>query len=312
MKPLKVKAAHEKTSRSNIGRQRDAHKILASNDKGNHRREAGQFKKRRAQIEEVSTKTRSAQSMGAVPERLVQSSVNVPVLERFFDDSEILLASNDTESDLYPVITPSSPLASNAQDVRGIKTEYVNSYFQAGLHRFTPPLYDCEYFRSYYYPPWHFLAHGRKSRPAVGFTFADGGSENNGAIVPTGVEKPTTLWRSRNPFKSGWWRSNMKKMGKRTFYKAFNTFGEPDGVYWFWYKRACEDEGVLNREMENCIVKAINMAEKDRFEWIENANRCINMKRVNSRFQARNMKPFSWQNRLLWSFGGKSCERLIA
>lgn len=233
----------------------------------------------------------------------------VPALEQFFDDSDIMSAAFDTEADVYPTIIPQSPLVQHYHDLRGVRTEYNDIYYQLNLASASQQLYACDYFRCYFYPPWHFRALGRKTRPATGFTFADGGYEFNGVPLSEGPERPTLFYRSRNPFKSGWYRSQIKKQARRVFLAQFQKHGGPDGLYWFWMRKACDNDDVLSLHMEDVLIRAAHNAQTNAFKWVDKANKLIDIGRVDALFRSHSIKPFRWQSQRDWvDNGGDSCK----
>ncbi|VVT44020.1 uncharacterized protein SAPINGB_P000262 [Magnusiomyces paraingens] len=138
-------------------------------------------------------------------------------------------------------VTAATPFAPRDSDIRGVLALVMRHCFALRFLNTTPRLHHCDLFTVWYFPPWHVLALGRKSRPAFVPLFGPGSEFNGDAETLAKAERKELLQRrSKNPMLYAHARKYMGRLGRRALWQSFNgakPTDRVDGLYLFRFHK---------------------------------------------------------------------------
>lgn len=240
-------------------------------------------------------------------------SVSTSVLDKLFEDSRKNLA---LEADMYTAgiklknwVTPETPVATVNTEVRGVLATLVKYCFTLRFLRM-PPIHSCEFFQGYYFPPWHIIAIGRKSRPSFISIFGKGEEFNGNKEM---ASSQLLIRRSRNPISYAVGRNYITNSSRKAFWKAFvENPNSVDGVYLvkslkYPYPNpvvgTSEFSGrqltALEQEMERFVKRATVTASKP-MPWVEKVTEKTNWNFLQNLIKKKVSKPVADKRWLFW------------
>lgn len=241
------------------------------------------------------------------------SPISTSVLDQLFQDSSKNLS---LEADLYTAgiklkdwVTPETPIATTYAEVRGVLSALIKYCFSLQFLRMAP-IHTCEFFKGYYFPPWHIIAIGRKSRPSFVSIFGKGEEFNGNKEM---AASQLLIRRSRNPIAYAVGRNFITKYSRGAFYDTFmENPNSVDGVYLirsmkYPYpnpivgKSEFSDRQLtaLEREMEVYVKKAAVMASKP-MPWVEKVTQRVNWPFLQHLIKKQVPKPNADKRWLFW------------
>jgi hypothetical protein len=240
---------------------------------------------------------RSPKKPSKQPAPLRRSEPACSILARYFEDDGVDSANYVDYNGMYiPYVNTNTPLAERRQDIRGVYSMFVEYLFSRQLIKQTPIVYNCEYFCAYYFPAWHFVACGRKSRPSLVTLYGPGQEYNGEKPVP----EPTVMRRSRNPMAYAVWRNYINRSFKVALFESIkNCVDDADGVYILRATKVVTDEQVLQAHMDKAVQKAI-ASKKKPMSWVEDSNNKVVWSDFNEKLKAKFMPPVTRSSRNDW------------
>lgn len=199
---------------------------------------------------------------------------------------------------------PQVPVASLSEEIHGVPSFMVQHAYTFRFIYSTPIAYECKYFTAYYLPPWHFLALGRKSRPALISTYSDG-KEYNGnpefANLPNSISTSNNdglQQRSKNPMSYAFARKEITKKTRNALFKAFHENpNSVDGVYLIRSHSYPNDLVDLQIHVDELVQKSANMAKNSDMSWVDTLNKKIKWTSFEYMCKRRLMPPLVKLNR---------------
>lgn len=245
-------------------------------------------------------------------QKFTSRNTNTRVLDLYFQDTAIHNGRVvDYFSQSVPYVTPQTPVAASYKQVKGPYSLFMEHMYSKGLVRHTPYLYRCDYFSVFYYPPWHFLALGRKSRPGIMTVFGPGAQNNDVYDAQTESKKLQVLakhgLKSRNPVAFAYWRTFMSRCNRKyllqSWNNAFETSGSapPDGLFVVRCDRVLRSGPQLRAHFDTVVKRAQAMlSNKNSLAWVAKANSQVDLAGFNRFLLSRGMGPIAWIPREKW------------
>lgn len=197
-------------------------------------------------------------------------------------------------------ITSNSPFAKSPQEIKGVYTPFIQHSFDYGDRFQSPIYYRCKHFEATYFPPWHILALGRKSRPSI--LFIHKASQYNGN-QPVCKQSPYDCC-SKIPTDYAVWRSNIRKNYRRVFFDVFFSQADRvDGLYRLKILRVPENEEELEEVKQNLVKLmrlTVSKCKKSSFDWVDSSNKKVQIDVLNRKLQQMDLPKFSMIPQSCW------------
>lgn len=246
------------------------------------------------------------------------NSMGSGVLDELFQDGQATVLDtyiNGVGFKLEKQVLPDTQGASGPVDLRGIANKALEFAFQSRFH-FTSKIHSCPFFDAHYFPPWHFVAHARKSRPSfVGLHHQ--APEFNGNKEMLARKKELVNRRSKFPTDYAYLRKATRLRIRQALWTSLDLNNESvDGVYLFFSKMYPYPDKVLSKrtipnDQDGCKMLEIPYTELDKnmdivvkkaveltrdpnskqLGWVDNFNKKINWKFLETQFLSKSSGP---------------------
>lgn len=195
----------------------------------------------------------------------------------------------------YVLPSPVIPVASHPEEVHGVPSFLVQHAYTLRFLQNTPVAYSCSYFTAYYLPPWHFLALGRKSRPALLSTFSQGAEYNGNPefakLLSSSGGNSNTHRRSRNPMSYAFSRKGITQRTRNALWTAFTSIPDSvDGLYLFRSHNYPNDLEDLQLHINELVKRASTIGRGDS-SWAEDFNKKIKWSSMDHMCKKRLIPP---------------------
>jgi hypothetical protein len=194
------------------------------------------------------------------------------------------LPKEQTKSKADYYITPRSPFAKTPQEIKGIYSPFVQHAYEYCANYTAPVVYKCHHFDGTFYPPWHIIAQGRKSRPAIFFIHKSEQFNGNDPEVKQTSDDRT----SKVPTDYAVWRNDIRKKYRQAFFDVyFADSSNVDGVYQLRTKRVPENKeelAELKRDLEK-LLKLTRKQYKQSFQWVDSTNSKVRRDVLNNKLK---------------------------
>lgn len=186
----------------------------------------------------------------------------VTILEQIFDDQNIFDSSENIFAPTrHPFVQPETSWAQNPSQIKGLKSTLVASMFSKQLIRKCGTKQEFLPIASaYYFPPWHPVSQGRKSRPAL-VALRGPGEQFNGNEEARAYLKARKSQKSMNPMDYAVWRVKTARLFRKALFKHC----QHDGVYVFTMRRvptAEQADKIVSEFVQKVSQSDLNWAEK--------------------------------------------------
>lgn len=249
-------------------------------------------------------KTKAAKRVPAtrkpnLPKSIVSKHSNTGVLDTYFQEAR-LSKLYDNFNQPVPYVSPQTPITTDYKKIKGMYTQFMQTMYAQQLIKLVPCVYRCPDFSAYYYPPWHFLAMGRKSRPAVSTMFGPGAQNNAIGVSKTEEARKLAVMakhagRSRNPVHYAYWRGVMSKHNRKYLLRAYNALNGPDGLYVIRSDRVATDPAKSQEYFDNVIKRVRTMVNsRNGLDWVAKTNSKVDLAKLNQRLRSQGFSPVSW------------------
>lgn len=233
------------------------------------------------------------------------------ILDQLFDDTDYAMVDKQILNlglKLEKQVLPTSPGAHSTRDLRGVLCQALEYGFKYKFLNISP-VHNCRFFTAYYFPPWHFLAHFRKTRPSfVGLT--SGTQQFNGNAEMKASRLLTR--RSKNPSDYAFLRGEIRRQTRLALWTSLRLQPQSvDGVYLFFSRmypypnnvvgqREVRDLPGLNGEpgkvhtvplteldveMDQAVASAAKLARgpEKKLKWVDSFNRKVDWKKFENK-----------------------------
>lgn len=165
----------------------------------------------------------------------------VPIMEEIFDDEHIF--ARDLDELKKPFVTPQTPFAQCAQELKGSAAPAVNALFAWQLiTTCRTRLVIPDQATLYYFPAWHAVAQFRKSRPAITIVQNSGLEYNGNEPELLCGQKISKKAKAQKPLDKAVWRQTTSRKFRRALFDEMSKRTVPDGLYVIMARRVPSNE----------------------------------------------------------------------
>lgn len=207
----------------------------------------------------------------------------VPILEQIFNDQDLFDSSEKFASPTkHLFVQPESKWAQSPSQIKGLNSNLVASMFSNQLLRRCGTRQEhLPIASAYYFPPWHPVSQGRKSRPAL-VALRGPGEQFNGNEQAQAYLKARKSKKSMNPMDYAVWRVKTARL----YRKALFAHCQQDGVYVFTMRRVPTSE-----EAHRIVSQFVEKVGRCDLRWAEKQQRLMNLAKVDELLEQLNYQP---------------------
>lgn len=208
------------------------------------------------------------------------------ILDKLFGSNEQVHAHSDHLELRIPYVNTDTPMAAEAKDIKGLNSPFLEHAFSRKMIFTTPAILKSSLLTAYYFPPWHFVSAGRKSRPALSCIY--GSSDKSSTQT---VQSEFDL-KSKNPMDYAVWRRRIKNTLRGVFWQEFQKNGmSPDGTFLFKMNGIPSDSQEFSRLIRKVVRDASRAYESPKLQWVDQANKQANISSFNTKVLAAKHYP---------------------
>lgn len=200
---------------------------------------------------------------------------------------------------IQPYITPNSPFVKTPQEIKGVYSPFVQHAYEYCAAYTAPVLHRCRLFDGTYYPPWHIISVGRKSRPAIFFIHR--GEKYNGNEPE--IKQTADDLNSKVPTDYAVWRNYVRRQYRNVFFDVFNADRtNVDGVYQLKtivVPEGGEDLVEMQSELEVFMKKAQRQYNQP-MPWVAKTNSKVKKEILKDKLRAMFLPEFQMYSRDEW------------
>lgn len=202
----------------------------------------------------------------------------VPILERIFNDRDLFTKPTDSLKSRLPYVTPNMPFVTNAAELTGISSIMINQMYKSRQTSKALADSSSDGLRILYFPPWHFLSWGRRSRPGL-VTILHNRLKFNGEKVNPDRAQVTSSFL----FDYAFHRHRAKRFFKKAFMTAWQECAlRKDGLYVIEAVRLPSESSAVTQFLSRFLNKVLKHSS---FEWVHCENEKFNLKKINALYR---------------------------
>lgn len=230
------------------------------------------------------------------------------ILDKLFGSDIHVHAQSDHLELIVPYVNNNTPMATEAKEIRGLNGPFLEHAFSRKLIYTTPAVAKTPLLTAYYFPPWHFVSAGRKSRPALSCIYGSA-EDSNSQTSRSAFDS-----KSKNPMDYAVWRRKIKNTLRGVFWKEFQDNGmSPDGTFLFRMNRIPPDSHEFSKEVRKVVRSAKKAYDSPRLLWVDQANKQANIPNFNKTvLVTKNYPPCTLIPRQIWINSRSEAEKVAS